>query len=152
MSRIAFMVLMGILASAALIAGCTDVHQKFPLPAGQDDPLVGVWVSREAGLTTTYRFWENGTFDAWSHSVDTHPKYIYQYKGEWKVRRSHEYVTEGPHIGYGEVTALAIWRDLTVVYEPASDTFSIPVYQNQLFSRLSHDPDAPLDSPYSLTG
>jgi hypothetical protein len=39
------------------------------------------------------------------------------------------------------VTALAIRRDLTLVYEPASDTFAIPVYKDQVFSRVSHDPD-----------
>ncbi len=152
MSRTAIILLMAILVAMSLVTGCTDVQPGSPLPEGQQDPIVGVWSSQEPNRGTIYRFWENRTFDAWSHSVDTHPKYFYQYKGEWKVRGSHEYVTEGPHIGYGDVTALAIWRDLTVVYEPACDTFSIPVYQNQVFSRLSHDPDAPLDSPYSLTG
>ncbi|MCU0632977.1 MAG: hypothetical protein MUC66_08400 [Methanolinea sp.] len=152
MFRAAFPVLIGILVSVVLVPGCTYVRTDSSLPDGQQDPIVGVWISRESSRSTVYRFWENGTFDAGSHSVDIHPRYIYQYKGEWKVRVSHEYVTEGPHIGYGDVTALAIWRDLTLVYEPTSDTFSIPVYQNQVFSRLSHDPDAPLDSPHAIMG
>ncbi|HNJ81550.1 MAG TPA: hypothetical protein PLK38_08315, partial [Methanoregulaceae archaeon] len=45
--------------------------------------------------------------------------------------------------GYGEVTALAIWRDLTILYDPASDTFTIPVYDNQEFHRISKIPEEP---------
>lgn len=152
MSRISIILLIGILGGAALIAGCTDVHQGSPLPAGQDDPLVGVWVSREAGLTTIYRFWENGTFDAWSRSEDVRPKYVYTSKGNWEVRGVHEYSTEGEHIGYGEVTALAIRRILTLVHDPTSDTLTIAQYKNQMFTRQSHDPDAPLDPSGSLAG
>jgi hypothetical protein len=95
------------------------------------------------GIRISYliSFLGQGTFEAWSHSGNIHPRYSSQYKGTWKNREGHTYITEGQHIGYDEVTALAIWRDLELVYDPAGDTFSITVYPGQVFSRLSHDPD-----------
>ena len=79
-----------------------------------------------------------------------HPQYSYQNSGEWNSRGSFAYyVTEGAHIGYGKVTPLAIRRDLTLVSDPASDTFAIPVYKDQLFSLVSHDPKLLLELDHS---
>lgn len=150
MSHTAIILSMTILVAMSLVAGCTEVPQWSPLPDGQPDPVVGIWSSQDLNRTTVYRFWANGTFDAWSHSGNIPPRYIYQSYGEWKPAGLHAYTTEGPHIGYGDVTALAIWRKLTLVYEPTRDTLSIPVYQNPVLSRLSHDPDAPLNTSHSL--
>jgi len=141
MSRVLIMVVMAALAGAILAAGCSTVQPGPSPPDGRQDPLVGLWISREPNTTTYYRFHENNTFEGWSHTGDMHPRYSYQYSGEWNPRGSYEYVTEGAHIGYGDVTALAIRRDLTLVYDPASDTFAIPVYKDQVFSRVSDDPD-----------
>lgn len=146
MSRIASIGLCIILVCAVLVGGCTSVHPGSPLPGTQNDPVVGVWSSQESNRSTIYRFWENETFEGWSRTVNTHPRYVYQYKGEWKAQGFYQYSTRGPHIGYGEVTPLAIWNELIVIYEPASDTLSIPVYQDQVFSRLSYDPDAPAEN------
>ena len=150
MSRVISIMFAVLLVSTGLFSGCTDVEQSPSLTGGQQDPIRGVWISQEGDLTTIYRFWENGTFDAWSRSVDTRPKFIYTSKGKWVVRGVHEYATEGEHIGYGEVTALAIRRILNLAYDPPSDTMTIKEYQNQVFARLSHDPDAPLDPSVSF--
>ena len=135
------MMMTGVLVGVMVASGCTTMQPGFTPPDGQQDPIVGLWISREPDTMTYYRFWENNTFDGWSHTGDSHPRYSYQYRGEWKSRSTHEYSTKGPHIGYGEVTALAIWGDLTFVYDPASDTLTIPVRRDQAFSRMSHDPD-----------
>jgi hypothetical protein len=128
--------------SAILVLGCSTI-QQVPSPApGPQDPLVGIWVSNQSSSITFYRFWQNGTFEAWSHTGEIRPKYSFQYSGKWEGRGSHTYVTEGPHIGYGDVTPLAIWRELTLVYDPRSDTFSITVYPGQVFTRVSRDPDS----------
>lgn len=144
MSRAGILGISSILMVTLLIIGCTDVRTGLSLPDGTPDPIVGIWSSQEPNHTTVYRFWENGTFDAWSQTGYFPYRNIYQYSGEWKPAGSHEYTTEGPHIGYGDVTALAIWRKLTLFYVTASDTLSIPVYQNTVLSRLSYDPDAPV--------
>jgi hypothetical protein len=141
MYLVKFIVLIGILAGIVVSAGCSTVKPSLMPLDSMQDPLEGAWISRELGYTTFYRFWVNGTFEAWSHSGDIHPRYSSQYKGTWKNREGPTYITEGQHIGYGEVTALAIWRDLELVYNPAGDTFSITVYPGQVFSRLLHDPD-----------
>ena len=142
MSSISTFLLIFILASAALVAGCTDLHRGLGIPAGKEDPLIGTWVSRDAGLFSIYRFWVNGTFDGRSYSADTPPTYVYTSRGSWETSGVNEYRTEGEHIGYGKPTALAIRRILTLEYDPAKDTLSITEYQNQRFSRISSEPDA----------
>lgn len=136
------MVLIGILVSTMLILGCSTIKQApSPTPSPQD-PIIGIWVSNQSSSITFYRFWQNGTFEAWSHTDDVPPKYSFQYSGEWEARGEHSYVTEGPLIGYGEVTPLVIRRILTLVHNPRSDTISTTVHPDQVFTRLSHDPDS----------
>ena len=146
MSGVSTILLIGILACAFLVAGCSDPHRESVIPAGRVDPLIGTWISRDAGLFTIYRFWKNGTFDGRSFSADTPPTYVYTSRGSWETSGVNEYRTEGEHIGYGKPTALAIRRVLTLEYDPASDTLSIAEYQDQVFSRLSCDPDAPVEN------
>ncbi len=150
MSRGVAIVLVAILTASILVSGCNSIRQSSSSHEGQPDPIIGTWVSLRPEAVTYYRFRENGTFDAWSHTGNVHPKYSFQYSGKWESRESYSYVTEGPHIGYGDVTALAIWRDLTLVYDPASDTFSITVYPDQVFTRLSHDPGFTVELTQSI--
>lgn len=148
MSRVLTILLIGILAGIIVIAGCTDQHRESGIATGQKDPLIGAWISREADLTTVYRFWENGTFDGRSYSEDIAPKYIYTSRGTWETSVVNKYTTEGEHIGHGQVTALAIRRILTLEYDPASDALSIVEYQDQVFSRHSFDPDARVENGF----
>ncbi len=134
------------LSGIILVAGCTDLHWESGIPAGQEEPLIGTWISRDAGLFSIYRFWVNGTFDGRSYSADTPPTYVYTSRGSWETSGVNEYRTEGEHIGYGKPTALAIRRILTLEYDPAKDTLSIAEYQDQVFSRLSNNPDAPVEN------
>jgi hypothetical protein len=137
------MVLIGILMSAIFILGCSTIQQApsaTPLP---QDPLVGIWVSNQSSSITFYRFWQNGTFEAWSHTGDVPQKYLSRHSGEWEARREHSYYIKGPLMGYGEMPPIsAVWRDLILVFDPKNDTFSIPLYQDQVFTRLSRDPDS----------
>lgn len=128
------------LMSVILVAGCSTIPEDNSRIPSHQDPIVGVWISNQSGSTTFYRFHENGTFDASSHTGDIPPKYSFQYTGKWEARGSNTYTTEGAHIGYGDVTALAIWRELTLVYDPHHDTFSITVYPGSVFTRISDDP------------
>jgi hypothetical protein len=137
-------VLVAVLAVTILVAGCSSVQQTPQRLPSKQDPLVGVWVSNQSGSPTFYRFFPNGTFSAWSQTGNIHPKYSFQYSGQWEPRGPGMYVTQGAHIGYGEVTALAIWRELTLVYDPRHDTFSITVHPDQVFVRVSQDPDSPV--------
>lgn len=152
MSRAAMILLAGILTGVILMCGCSSIQREPFSSPGQPDPIIGTWVSIQPDSVTWYRFRENGTFEARSHTGDVHPKYSFQYSGEWAARGAHTYATAGPHIGYGDITALAIWRDLTMVYDPDSDTFSITVYPDQVFTRLSHDPDFAVDTDDPVIG
>lgn len=119
------------------IAGCSTLQPDTPFYNNDKDPIVGIWFSDSTNSVTYFIFYENLTFKAWSRSAADVPDYRYQYFGTWDVSGGNEYTTTGQHIGYGEVTALAIWRDLTILYNPAGDTFTIPVYDGQKFNRIS---------------
>jgi hypothetical protein len=137
MIRTGCILLTGFLVGIIMIAGCSTVQPGSLTADNKTDPIVGSWISRDSDSVTYFRFFENKTFDAWSHTGDSHPKYSFQYYGKWEPSRAYEYTTTGQHIGYGEVTALAIWRDLTIIYDPTGDTLAIPVYDDQVFTRLS---------------
>lgn len=138
------LVVVAVLTSAILIVGCSTIPQApSPVPP-QQDPIVGVWTSHQSDSTTFYRFWGNGTFNAWSNTGDIHPKYSFRYSGQWKQCGPDRYITEGPHIGFGEVTPLAIWSILTLVYDSRQDTFSITAWPDEVFTRVSYDPDFPV--------
>jgi hypothetical protein len=72
------MLLAGFLVGIAIIAGCSTVQPGSPSPGSQKDPIVGLWISGETGSVTFFRFYENRTFEAWSHTGDNHPKYSFQ--------------------------------------------------------------------------
>jgi hypothetical protein len=132
-----------VLIVTTLIIGCSTVREVPSPTSSQQDPIVGLWVSHQPDSTTFYRLFGNGTFSAWSNTGDIHPKSSFQYSGQWEPRGSGTYFTEGPNIGYGADTPLAIWREQTLVYDSRSDTFST-VHPDQVFTRVSHDPDSPV--------
>ena len=72
-SRIVLVRVIAILAGAILLTGCSTVQPDPSPPDGQQDPVVGLWISWESDTTTYYRFRENGTFTGWSHSGGAHP-------------------------------------------------------------------------------
>jgi hypothetical protein len=127
-----------------IVVGCSTIEEAPSPSSSYKEPIIGLWASNDSGQATFYRFHENGTFAAWSHTGDVHPKYSFQYSGQWEPHGPRTYVTEGAHIGYGDVTALAIRRELTLVYDPRHDTFSITVFPDRVFHRLSRDPDSPV--------
>ncbi|MBP1927775.1 hypothetical protein J2741_000322 [Methanolinea mesophila] len=137
-------ILVFLLSGALLFAGCSTIPHVPTSAPSQGDPIVGAWISHQSDSTVFYRFWGNGTFSAWSDTGDIHPKYSFQYYGQWEPGGLYTFTTEGAHIGYGEVTALAIRRTLTIVYDPLRDTFSIKEQPGQVFSRISSDPDSPV--------
>jgi hypothetical protein len=47
------------------------------------------------------------------------------------------------------MAALVIWQKLALVSDPASDTFAV---RDQVFSRVSHDPDLHLELKHSGPG
>jgi hypothetical protein len=142
MPHLSPVVLFTIMMGTMLVVGCSTIPEVPSRTPSQRDPIVGLWISNQSGSTTFYRFHENGTFGAWSHTGDIHPKYSFQYDGKWAAQGSNTYITEGAHIGYGDVTALAIWRQLILVYDPYHDTFSIRVHPGPVFTRISNDPDS----------
>ena len=134
------MLLAGFVIIMIMIAGCSTVNPGSPPRDNGADTITGLWISNGSDSVTYFHFYENGTFDAGSDTGDRHPMYWFRYYGEWKPIGRAVYVTSGQHIGYGEVTALAIWRDLTLLYNPATDTFTIPAYEDQMFTRRESIP------------
>ena len=143
MCRIRELTLGAVSISIIISAGCSTLKPDTPSYNNDKNPIVGLWFSESPDSVTYFIFYENLTFTALSRSGADVPDYRYQYLGTWDVSGGNQYTTTGQHIGYGEVTALAIWRDLTILYDPASDTFTIPVYNNQEFNRISKIPEEP---------
>jgi hypothetical protein len=143
MCRIRELTLGAVSISIIISAGCSTLKPDTPSYNNDKNPIVGLWFSESPDSVTYFIFYENLTFTALSRSGADVPDYRYQYLGTWDVSGGNQYTTTGQHIGYGEVTALAIWRDLTILYDPASDTFTIPVYDNQEFHRISKIPEEP---------
>ena len=143
MCRIRELTLGAVIISIIISAGCSTLKPDTPSYNNDKNPIVGLWFSESPDSVTYFIFYENLTFTALSRSGEDVPDYRYQYLGTWDVSGGNQYTTTGQHIGYGEVTALAIWRDLTILYDPASDTFTIPVYDNQEFHRISKIPEEP---------
>ncbi len=143
MCRIRELTLGAVIISIIISAGCSTLKPDTPSYNNDKNPIVGLWFSESPDSVTYFIFYENLTFTAWSRSGADVPDYRYQYFGTWDVSGGNQYTTTGQHIGYGEVTALAIWRDLTILYDPASDTFTIPVYDSQEFHRISKIPEEP---------
>ena len=143
MCRIRELTLGAVSISIIISAGCSTLKPDTPSYNNDKNPIVGLWFSESPDSVTYFIFYENLTFTAWSRSGADVPDYRYQYFRTWDVSGGTQYTTTGQHIGYGEVTALAIWRDLTILYDPASDTFTIPVYDNQEFHRISKIPEEP---------
>jgi hypothetical protein len=104
-----FVILLVAPAATVLVVGCSTVPESpYPAPSLQD-PIIGVWATNQSRSPTFYRFYENGTFQAWSHTGDIHPKYSFQYSGKWEASGLFTYTTEGLYIGYGSVTPLDIY-------------------------------------------
>lgn len=143
MCRIRELTLGAVSISIIISAGCSTLKPDTPSYNNDKNPIVGLWFSESPDSVTYFIFYENLTFTALSRSGADVPDYRYQYFGTWDVSGGNQYTTTGQHIGYGEVTALAIWRDLTILYDPASDTFTIPVYDSQEFHRISKIPEEP---------
>ena len=108
MCRIRELTLGAVIISIIISAGCSTLKPDTPSYNNDKNPIVGLWFSESPDSVTYFIFYENLTFTARSRSGSDVPDYRYQYFGTRDVSGGNQYTTTGQHIGYGEVTALAI--------------------------------------------
>jgi hypothetical protein len=114
------------------VAGCTgtkNIPPSTPIPtqtatALSSDPIVGDWQWTKANDARTYKF--TFFYDGSFYSI--YP-YVTSPSGSWSKIRTNEY-----KVTYSDGT------NLTFVYNPVTDTFSMPEYSQVLAYRWGKDP------------
>jgi len=132
-----------LLVAVVLSAGCVNINKKPPgTPASptvqtfSDEPIVGNWQWTTNDVTKIYKFY----FFPDARFSYTDPIHNFTLSGTWYTLRDNGY----------NVT-LQDGKTLTFVYDPTTDTFTLPEFSQVLAYRLGKEPVAAIPPPAPTT-